>query len=238
MRKGRRHDGGTSGEYRLITCSRPECPKEAAVRLIIDVGRRVVTMDLLVGEAGGAAQLCSLHADKVIPPRDWAIEDHRDMVPRLFPVSKSAAADSVLDGDAGDLGDDVSEGDPSHGHLPKPKRRGKRRIVEVAGTADGDASAGDGAGARPEFDVDGQLTFDATPYDLPGDYVEVAQTVVEPTTVDEPVAPLSPLLARAFESVRSSRVPRHLIPHPDERHDANDNDGNDNDGNGGNGGKS
>ncbi len=208
MRKGRRQEeGSSSGEYRLISCSRPECSKEAAVRLIIDVGRRVVTMDLLVGEAGGAAQLCSLHADKVIPPRDWAIEDHREMVPRLFPVAKGAAADSVSDADDDHVRESGADGDIDH--PPKPKRRGKRRAVEVVN------AGSDHEGA--ETDLDGQLSFEPTPYDLPGDYVEVANTVVEPTTVDEPVTPLSPLLARAFESVRSSRVPRHLIPDPKER---------------------
>jgi hypothetical protein len=212
MRKGRRQDEGTnSGEYRLITCSRPECSKEAAVRLIIDVGRRVVTMDLLVGEAGGAAQLCSLHADKVIPPREWQIEDHRDMVPRLFPVAKGTAADSVLDREEEHRGDAVTDSE-GHDHPPKPKRRGKRRTTETANSPAERPSEGEGS--RLDEDPDGQLSFEATPYDLPGDYVEVANTVVEPTTVDEPVAPLSPLLARAFESVRSSRVPRHLIPDP------------------------
>jgi hypothetical protein len=209
MLKGRRTQSG-DGERR-ITCARPECANEAAARLVIDVGRCVVVMDLHVGEVGGAASLCSFHADKVIPPRDWTIDDQREMTPRLFPVAKPLAADSVFDAEVdGGQNDDGS---------PKRTRRRRRKSDDEA-VAENDSPRG-------------QLSFDETPYNLPEEYVEVAlldadllDDVIE-NPVENPVefighdvdrepeeaspeADVSPLLARAFEQSRATRTPSHL----------------------------
>ncbi len=171
---------------------------------MIDVARRVVTMDLRVGEVGGAAALCSLHADKVIPPREWTLDDQRAMVPELFPTpqrERGGVFDAIAEGE---LGDDAK----------RRKRRRRRR-------SEGDEG--------PEFLVGGdeQLAFDKDddrdnpsgaldglgddiddnadePYDLPEDYVAPKKKPVEPDK------PTGPLLARAFDNAKGHRTPKHL----------------------------
>ncbi len=202
MRRARRTDGVTDREPpRPITCARPECSRQAAVRLVIDVGRRIVSMDLLVDEVGGAASLCSIHAEKVIPPRDWTLEDHREMVPRLFKVSQPVGATS----------------DETRSVAPKSKvRRSTDSVFDAEKALAHDVAVEvdpvPELGAEPS---NGQLSFEAQPYDFPPEY-SLRKTVKEPEPDKdpEPDSTGSPLLARAFDAGRSRRTPSHLTPKP------------------------
>jgi hypothetical protein len=217
MRRGRRAEGeNETGERRLITCARPECSRVAAVRLVIDVGRRVVTMDLLVDEVGGAASLCSLHADKVIPPREWTLEDHREMVPRLFKVGQvdgASTGESV--GKSSERGgvfdaDEVLEDDAADGLAERVRKRSLRRSRARALSDDDEVDT-------PSMPTAGQLSFDGEAYDLPGAYIrrqDPGVPVSEPSVADSanPNSEGTPMLARAFDAGRSRSTPSHLSP--------------------------
>lgn len=239
MRRGRRAEGeNETGERRLITCARPECSRVAAVRLVIDVGRRVVTMDLLVDEVGGAASLCSLHADKVIPPREWTLEDHREMVPRLFKVgqvdgastgqsvSESAAVSTRATGTAARSAagsaerggvfdaDEVLEDDAADGLAERVRKRSLRRSKTRAVRDEQEVEVD-----TPSIPTAGQLSFDGEAYDLPGAYIRrpdagvpIAMTDQRAADSADPNSEGTPMLARAFDAGRSRSTPSHLNP--------------------------
>ena len=79
-----------SGPVTPRVCNRPGCARPASTRLVIDVRNLVVSVDLRVDEVGGAAVLCDQHAERIVPPRGWTIDDRRILAPRLFPVDRPA----------------------------------------------------------------------------------------------------------------------------------------------------
>ena len=66
-------------------CERPGCTAPAAVSYGIDHSRLLVWMENraeMNREMPG--RLCTRHADALVMPRGWTIDDHREEVPRLF----------------------------------------------------------------------------------------------------------------------------------------------------------
>jgi hypothetical protein len=71
----------------MRTCSRPDCADVAAVVLRFDAGRRLAWIDLLRdGGQRGVSDLCARHADAIVLPVGWSLDDRRIDPPTLFPV--------------------------------------------------------------------------------------------------------------------------------------------------------
>jgi len=64
------------------TCSRTGCNDPAVVCAGFDTVDRLVWFDL--PGRGGAALLCSAHAERLVPPRGWILRDRRGRTPRLW----------------------------------------------------------------------------------------------------------------------------------------------------------
>jgi hypothetical protein len=66
-------------------CARPSCSSAADATLTYDYGERTAWLDPLVGEAHPMAHdLCAAHADALVVPLGWALDDRRT-VQALFP---------------------------------------------------------------------------------------------------------------------------------------------------------
>lgn len=66
-------------------CERPGCSEPGAVAYEIDTGRRVVTLHgSLHPDEERAGVLCRRHADSMVVPRWWTLDDRREATPRLF----------------------------------------------------------------------------------------------------------------------------------------------------------
>jgi hypothetical protein len=66
-------------------CERPGCSAPAEVAYGFDPDRRLVWLDATIpGEVLLAGALCRRHADAMVVPRGWTLDDRRDPSPRLF----------------------------------------------------------------------------------------------------------------------------------------------------------
>ena len=82
---GNRHCSGTSvlGVRRL--CERPGCAAPADVSYGIDKIALTVWVDnRAVPDREHAGRLCRRHANALIVPRGWTLDDRREAIPRLF----------------------------------------------------------------------------------------------------------------------------------------------------------
>ena len=75
-------------------CSRPECDRPATARFFFDARNKLVILDGRIAEWGGSGALCAQHADRLTPPRGWALDDRRIAAPRLFPVGRFDATEA------------------------------------------------------------------------------------------------------------------------------------------------
>ncbi|MEX2627899.1 MAG: DUF3499 family protein [Ilumatobacteraceae bacterium] len=146
-------------------CERPGCSEPGAVAY----GMNAVDLVFWVEPLGRHVDhddrvLCRRHADAMVVPRGWTLDDRREPVPRLFrpPTPRSTG----------------------HEHAPTPRRRRAPSVPSVpaeqlplvaaadegedlgeragagagAGAGDGDGDGdGDGAGWAPTFDTDDDL---------------------------------------------------------------------------------
>ena len=68
-------------------CERPGCGAPAEVAYGIDKNNLVVWVDnRAILERELAGRLCRRHADALMPPRGWTLDDRRESVPKLFKV--------------------------------------------------------------------------------------------------------------------------------------------------------
>lgn len=66
-------------------CERPGCSQPAEVIYGIDADRLTVWIEPFAGEvAYRAGVLCRRHADAMVVPLGWTLDDRREAVPRLF----------------------------------------------------------------------------------------------------------------------------------------------------------
>ena len=159
---------------RTISCSRIGCDAPATASFSFDALSELAWLDTVV-EARGAGFLCQLHAERLTPPRGWSLLDRRSSEPKLF------VAPSVL----------PTATEPERERAPKRSRATKVRHSKTApaettatGPAIGDAPA---AGELP-FDAPPPMPRTWSPRDLPA--------------LDDEFDDRTPLLARAFESLR------------------------------------
>ncbi len=62
-------------------CGRPGCSANAAVTFTFDATERVVWLDDIVDGAARAGDLCTRHADALVPPQGWTRVDRRQPTP-------------------------------------------------------------------------------------------------------------------------------------------------------------
>jgi hypothetical protein len=76
-------------------CERPGCAGPAEVSYGIDHVSLVVWVDnTAVSERELAGRLCRRHANALVVPRGWTIDDRRDAVPKLFRVDDEKVVES------------------------------------------------------------------------------------------------------------------------------------------------
>ena len=69
-------------------CERPSCKELAIAAYFLDSAELMMTLEKYVPVEGMQVNgLCRRHADALVVPRGWRIEDKRENVPRLFPVT-------------------------------------------------------------------------------------------------------------------------------------------------------
>jgi hypothetical protein len=186
-------------------CDRPGCSRPAAARLVIDVRHLVVTVDDRLDDVGGAAQLCAKHAERIIPPRGWTVDDHFNLRPRLFQMEAEADPDPA-----------AAPAEPTGRIRRVRKRLGADEqlllepgapyelpegYAEVPGNGSEPNNRDEHAATdRPPPEHAGSTTYPARPGDA------------EDPPELEPDATVNPMLARAFEHVRAQ--PRPGLPLP------------------------
>lgn len=71
-------------------CERPTCTQPADVSYGIDPYQLVVTIEAFDDERSRrAGVLCRGHADSMVVPNGWTLDDRRESAPRLFPSRES-----------------------------------------------------------------------------------------------------------------------------------------------------
>ena len=77
-------------------CERPACSGPAAVAYVIDPSKLLVRIDSPIpGDSSRMNVLCRRHADSLVVPKGWTIDDNREKKQRLF----SSPATTVLTDD-------------------------------------------------------------------------------------------------------------------------------------------
>ena len=190
-----------SGATTPRVCDRPGCARPAAARLVIDVRNCVVTVDDRIHEVGGAAVLCDVHAERIVPPRGWVLDDRHNTRPRLFNVERAAER--------------AAEPSPAAGRLRRVRRRlsGEEQLHLEPGASYAlpDAYRGVPDGEVPDADDPSPETLGAAdPIDAAGAVDVAGDDVVSERTL-APDEVRSPLLARAFEAARSRTRPLGML---------------------------
>jgi Protein of unknown function (DUF3499) len=66
-------------------CERPGCSDPAGVQYGVDMSQLLLWLEPLAGDPEyGWGALCRRHADAMVVPRGWSLDDRREPVPRLF----------------------------------------------------------------------------------------------------------------------------------------------------------
>jgi hypothetical protein len=171
-------------------CGRADCSRPASARLMLDMANRVVSIDMEIDEVG-AGMLCYQHAEKVVVPRGWTLEDRRVIDPYLF------------DGAPYDVDDEFDDEPDQADQKPNRKERRRRKLLPQSGSH-----------ATVDPADDGQLSLGSDGggnYDLPDEY-ESTSTKPDPDeapadtkgpVIVEADRTTSPLLARAFDMSRT-----------------------------------
>jgi hypothetical protein len=153
-------------------CERPGCSTPADVAYGFDAEAQVVWLDAFEQAQGQrAGALCRRHADAMVVPLGWMLDDRREPTPRLF---NRARMDDLTDGMA----------------RPKPRRQRQDRTIELLRSAVLQLTL-DELG-RDELRAAGSVReLDLTPRAAPGASQQVSepQQEIEPTTEPETTEP-------------------------------------------------
>lgn len=97
-------------------CERPGCKEPAIAAYFLDSAELLMTLENYVPVDGMQVNgLCRRHADALVVPRGWRIEDKRENVPRLFPVTSSSEKPKTKGANS-----KKSEPKKSRAKLPRP----------------------------------------------------------------------------------------------------------------------
>jgi hypothetical protein len=161
-----------------------------------------------VVEARGAGFLCREHAERVTPPRGWSMLDRRSPEPMLF-VQRHVEADPL---GAGPLG--AGAGAPDGRTRPRrPKRSRAARPRHDTGDGNGNGNGNEApvpAERSPGERAEPELPFAAAPTTTPA--APRSWSVRDLPALDEEFDVRTPLLAKAFESLRQSQTERRPAP--------------------------
>ena len=169
-------------------CERPGCSDVAAMAYGFDVDRLLVWLaprDPDGGDPMRAGSLCKRHADAMVVPLGWTLDDRREATPRLFRTSPVVA--------------DVDE--------PAGRRR-SRRPAPSAGDADPAPQLGlDAPPAVEPAPTVAEVTGTPLADDDPDATVAIPwlPTLDDGDDLDGVLAARSPLLARAFRGTDRPR---------------------------------
>jgi hypothetical protein len=75
---------GTEAPQRTQPCARVGCNAPAVASFSFEASTCLVWLDLVSESTPGAGLLCTLHADRLTPPRGWNLQDRRSPTPRLW----------------------------------------------------------------------------------------------------------------------------------------------------------
>ena len=97
-------------------CERPGCKEPAIAAYFLDSAELLMTLENYVPVDGMQVNgLCRRHADALVVPRGWRIEDKRENVPRLFPVTAPSEKPKAKDAAA-----KKTEPKKNRAKLPRP----------------------------------------------------------------------------------------------------------------------
>ncbi len=152
------------------TCERPTCSQNADVTYGIDPYELVVTIEAFDDDrARRAGVLCRDHADSMVVPNGWTLDDRRESAPRLFQTRESAKV--------------------------KPRRRIRRRRLTDDDTGQLRLSVSDTE--MISEDVADVIDL-AKPRTRPSGIAPWQPVFDQTSDLDGLLAPRGPLLARAF----------------------------------------
>lgn len=103
-------------------CERPACSGQAVVAYVIDPSKLLVSIDAPIpSDSSRMNVLCRRHADSLVVPKGWTINDNREKKQRLFssPVTQKIEK-MVLDLR---LNNEVNQ-------KKRPKKRPKKRLLK------------------------------------------------------------------------------------------------------------
>jgi hypothetical protein len=185
---------------------------------MLDMANRVVSIDLHVDEVG-AGMLCYGHAERVVVPKGWTLEDQRVHEPRLFDVGRpenrlepSLASETGRPYDHAQDDTNNESDDANEAGVPRRKERKRRKLLPTKDTGASESHP------TPQ-PTPGQMAFNG--YDLPSEYDSLPEEFDRDEAVDlQPIEDLdellsdtspdreaNPLLARAFDVTRSRQTP-------------------------------
>lgn len=81
------------------SCERPGCSALASIAYGIDPDRLTVWLDALDDRLAAEpwiGVLCRRHADAMVVPLGWMLDDHRELAPRLFKVGETDATGEIV----------------------------------------------------------------------------------------------------------------------------------------------
>ena len=171
-------------------CERPGCSDVAAMAYGFDVDRLLVWLaprDPDGGDPMRSGSLCKRHADAMVVPLGWTLDDRREPTPRLFRPTPVVAEES--------------------GEAPAPARRRPRKATPPAGEAPPAQQLGlDDPGRDPAPTV-AEVTGTPSADDDPDATVAIPwlPTLDDGDDLGGVLAARSPLLARAFRGTDRPR---------------------------------
>lgn len=148
-------------------CERPGCSERGAIAYGFDAGQLLVWLAPLEPDAdrNRAGTLCVRHADAMVVPKGWTLEDARDPMPRLFRPAPRQRKPRARRADARKPGpapveqlvlDDVPIVDEPAASTSDAEAS---TVVAVTGVASGDADPDDTTSMpwMPDFDITDDL---------------------------------------------------------------------------------
>jgi len=173
------------------TCSRIGCDAPATASFAFDAVNCLAWLDTMV-EARGAGFLCRDHAERLTPPRGWSLLDRRSPEPMLFVQLRSEA----------------SRAKAAEGTAARPARKSRAKRSRAHDRHDAGASASatptTSAAAPATGAAVNELPFDA-PAAAASSPAPHSWSVRDLPALDDEFDDRTPLLARAFESLRQSQ---------------------------------
>ncbi len=171
-------------------CGRPGCSAVAAVTFSFDATARVVWLDDLASGTARAGDLCTRHADALVPPQGWSRVDRRVPPVAVVPPSSVAQIDLAARANStcGTAAVVAVETDELLPHRePKRKRKRAQRWSDVPSLFDDPTAAPPVTADAPVLELVDPLEVDAVQVDA----VQVDAAQVDPTAMldDESIDP-------------------------------------------------